>query len=530
MTLTGTGKLVRFIVRRNRFRLAVWITAVVAIMVVSGASLLGLYPDEASIVGYTTLFSGNPALVVFAGPGYGFDTPSLGVILVNETQLWGAISLALMSIFLVTRSSRTEEDAERIDLVRSLPVGRHASTTAALVVVGAANLTAGAASAAGFIMMGYPTSGSVALAASMVAAGLMFAAITAVAAQLTSSARGCLGLSSLVLAAAFVVRAAGDVAESQLSLLSPLGLAQGVRAFADERWWTLAVAGGITVALGAVSFMLADRRNLGSGLLGVRPGPAGSPALIHRPLGVVPRLQRNAFIGWLVGLFTLGLVYGSIAESIDQMVADTPALADVFAQSGATSLTDAYLATAMTLMAIMAGGLAISSTLAASTEERTGRAENLLAGPLARWRWFGTHLGVATVQSTLAVVVAGVAIGVAYAVTISDPGQITRMAAVALVYVPPVLVLAGVAAAIYGFAPRFALSAWGALAAVAVIGLLGELLRLPGRVQGISPFHHLPSAPGGDLSLTGPAVLAVIAALLMAAATLGLRRRDMAAT
>jgi ABC-2 type transport system permease protein len=528
VTLTGTGRLIRFIVRRDRLRLALWVGSLVTLMVVSAASLLAVYPDQASITSYTRLFGGNPALVVFAGPGFGFDDPNIGVILVNETQLWGAIAAALMSIFLVNRSTRADEDAERIDLVRSLVVGRHAPTAAALIVVVAANVVMAAAIAVGFIALGYAPVGSVALAASMAAVGIVFAGVTALAAQLTSSSRACLGLSTLALAVAFVVRAAGDVADSPVSLVSPIGLAQAVRAFAGEQWWTLGLAGVLSVVVVATAFAVSSRRNLGSGLWGVRPGPAGSPALAKRPLLLAARLQRAALGGWLVGLFITGVVYGSITESIDEMLADNPVMADIMAAAGAGSLTDAYLSTSVMMLAMMAGGLAISSALAANTEERCGRAELVLAGPVRRSRWLGTHLVVTVVQTTVAVVVAGLGVGIAYAVTTGDGSQVLRMAGVAGVMVPAVWVLAGLAAAIYGLAPRFALAGWAPLALVVVIGFFAELLRLPAWVRAVSPFDHVPAVPAEPLTLAGPVALVVVAVALMAVGVWALTRRDLA--
>jgi ABC-2 type transport system permease protein len=124
--------------------------------------------------------------------------------------------------------------------------------------------------------------------------------------------------------------------------------------------------------------------------------------------------------------------------------------------------------------------------------------------------------------------VAGAGVGIAYALTIGDASQVTRLAGVALVFVPAVLVLAGIAAAVQGIAPRFALAGWAPLAVVVVLGFFGELLRLPQWVRAVSPFHHLPAVPAESLTLTGPVVLLVVAASLMAVGIGALERRDIA--
>ena len=58
----------------------------------------------------------------------------------------------------------------------------------------------------------------------------------------------------------------------------------------------------------------------------------------------------------------------------------------MMASAGGASLTDAYLATSMLILAIVAGGAAIQMTLRLRTEESAGRAEPLLATPTSRIR------------------------------------------------------------------------------------------------------------------------------------------------
>ena len=66
--------------------------------------------------------------------------------------------------------------------------------------------------------------------------------VTAVAAQLTASARACAGIALGVLAAMFLLRAVGDTADGPaqvLSWASPLGWASKVGAYGANRFWVL---------------------------------------------------------------------------------------------------------------------------------------------------------------------------------------------------------------------------------------------------------------------------------------------------
>jgi ABC-2 type transport system permease protein len=528
-SLTGLGTLVRFTARRDRVRLAPWIVGVTTLFVASAVSVRSLYPTQADVEVYVALFGGNPALVAFAGPGYGFDDPNLGVVLVNETQVFGGIAMALMSMFLVTRQTRAEEESERADLVRANVVGRHAPAAAAVVVVGLTNLVTGAAGAAGFVALGYPAAGSEALAASMTAVGLMFAGTTAVLAQVMSTGRSTLGLASAVLGASFALRAAGDIGDNWVRWLSPMGWANGVRAFADERWWLLGICLVVAVALTVAAFWLSTRRDLGAGIVADRSGAVHAPTWMTHPVGLVVRLQWGAVLGWIVGLFLFGVVFGSIGDDIDELLEDNPMIDDFFAQLEGASLTDSYFATATMMFGVIASGYAVAGTLSARSEESSGRAESLLARPVGRGRWLAGHVGVAAVGSALAVAAAGLGAGIAYAVVASDTGEVLRLLGASLATVPAVLVIVGLSALFVGWSPGAAMAAWGVFAYVAVVAFFGELLRLPAWMRGLSPFHHLPGLPAASDAAWVPLLLLVaLAGALAVGGILLLRRRDLA--
>ena len=526
-SLAGTGALARVVVRRDRVRVAVWVVALVAVTVVSAASIAGLYPDDDAVAGYARLFDDNPALVAFAGPGYGLDDPNVGAILVNEVQLWGAIGVSLMAIFLVARNTRAEEDTERLELLATTGVGRAAPTAAALLVAGSAVVAVGVGSVAGFLAFGFDPLGSLALAASFTVVGLLFAGVTALAAQVASTARACVSVSLLALVVAFVVRAVGDVTGHWIRWLSPVAWAQAVRAYAGEQWWFLGVCAALAAVALVAAFALVVRRDLGAGWFGVRPGKRHAPVLARHPLLTPVRLQRAAFTGWLAGLVAIAAVYGSFAESVDDMLADTPELADFFAQSGTASPTDSFLATALTLLALVVSGLGIATALAANTEERAGRAALVLAGPTRRGAWLASHVASSLTQVVVALAVTGATLGAAYAVSVGDTSQVLRLTGAALGLFPAVFVLTAVAVALFGVVPRGALSAWAALAVAVAVGLFAELLKLPGWVRGLSPFEYLPALPAEPFTAAGPAALTAAGIALLVVGAWGLHRRDL---
>ena len=528
-SLVGLGRLVTLTLRRDRIRLLIWVVALVGVVLVSAGALPPIYSDRAAQEQYVALASGNPALEAFGGPGSGFDDPNIGVILVNEVQLWSGIGVALMAVFLLTRHTRAEEDDDRADVIRSGVVGRHAPLIAAALVVSGAIVAVSAACAIGFVVLGYAFVGSVSLAVSIAAIGLVFVGVSAVAAQVASSARATLGSSVAALGAMFVLRAIGDAGRGWVRWLSPLGWAQSGRAFAGERWWPLGLCVVLAIVLIVVAQVLMNHRDLGSGLIASRGGPARASRWLTTPLGLVVRLERGAIAAWILGLLIFGALYGSIGDQIGKFIADNPVYADLVAQVKGTNLTDAFFASAMAMLALFSSGFAISSTLRLRAEENAGRADTMLAGPLSRTRWAASHLVVAVVGSTVIVAAGGLGAGIAYALVAGEPSEVTRMVGASLVTVPGVLVLTGFTMALFGLAPRASLAAWAALAAVSVIAFFGELLRLPQWVRDLSPFTHLPALPAQDLRWAPVLATLALAAALMAVGLWGFGRRDVAA-
>ena len=531
-TLTGTWTLARLQLRLDRVRTPLWLVGIVTLVLVSAASVAGLYPEPEDVQRYVATMELSPNLVsvnrALNGPGLGFDDPNLGVVLVNELAIWGAFAFALMGIFAVTRHTRAEEDAERADVVRARSVGRHASLAAVAVTVTGTQLLAGLVSFAGLLALGFAPVGSTALCAAFVAAGLVFAAITAVAAQVASTARATLGLGLAALGVAYLVRATGDLGQRGWSWASPIGWTHQVRAFAGERWWVLGLSFGVVAVCGVLATSLADRRDLGSGLVSQRLGPAHASRWSTVPIGLVLRLQRGAIVGWSIGLLVLGLAYGAVGSDIEQVLRDNPDM-EQFIPAAGRSITDSYVAYTLALGAMLAGGYAIGSVLRLRGEEVDARTEWVLATPSSRWTWMDANLAVAVSGSVLVLVASGLGTGLGLGVATDDLGQVPRLVGASLSLLPAVLVLVGVAALAYGWAPRWSMFAWGPLAFVVVVGLFGELFRVPMALRWLSPLEHLPMVPAEAVEPVPAVVLTGLAGVLVAAAGVGFRSRDVPA-
>ncbi|MFI8536538.1 ABC transporter permease [Streptomyces aquilus] len=522
--LTGTGRLTRLLLRRERVRVAVWIVATPLLVLLTAAGVKELYPTQHDLDVAARGTEGNAAAIAFNGPPLALDT--LGGEVAFQTGTLGLVVVALMSMFTVGRNTRGEEEAGRTELIRALPVGRHAGTAAALMAATGMSVAVGAAVALGLVAMDLPTTGSLVLGASFCALGIVFAAITTAAAQISENTRVVHGGTGAVLGVAFVLRAVGDMGDGRLSWLSPIGWVQKTRPYAGERWWPLLVAAASAAGAIVVAARLAARRDLGAGLVQPRPGPPRAAPALGRPLGLALRLQRGGLIGWSSAVFLAGLAYGWVADDVEDFVGDNDTVRDLIASFGGASLTDAFLTRSLLTVALVATGYAVQSALRPRGEESALRAEPVLATPISRRRWVSGHLTVSLLGSVLVLAAAGLGTGLAYGLVSHDLRQIPRLLGAALVYAPALWVLTGLTTALFGLLPRAGALAWAMLGLCLVVGVLGDVLDLPGWVAALSPFEHVPQLPADHLTATPPAILTAIAAALVRAGLTGFRRRD----
>jgi ABC-2 type transport system permease protein len=521
--MTGWGPLLRLALRRDRILLPAWILGIVLTVVSTASSYDRLYPTEAERA-QVAATAGTGALRAITGPA--FDLTTVGGLTAWRIAGTGAVLTALMSLLLITRHTRAEEDAGRTELIGAAAVGRYAVPAAALLVALIANAAIAVLSAAGLVRVGLPVAGSVALGLAPASAGLVFAAVALVTAQVATVGRAASGTAGALLGLAFLVRAVGDSGPSWLSWFSPIGWAQQVRAFAGERWWVLALPAVLSLGLIAVAAALLPLRDAGAGLRVQRPGPP--VGRLGGPLALAWRLQRGPLLGWTAGYALVGAAVGAVASDAGDLLGNGRQATDLIDKlGGGGDAVRTYLSLIVGLLGLVAAAYAVQAVLRARAEETAQRAEPVLAAGIGRLRWAGAHVLVAAAGSVWLLLVAGFALGVVHGLRLGDAGQIGTLTGAALAQVPAVWVLGALAAALAGAVPRLVALAWGGLAACLLLGQIGQLLSLPGWLLDVSPFQHAGSAPLHSPALAPLFVLVAVALALAGIGAAGLRRRDL---
>lgn len=521
--MTGIGVLTRVFLRRDRWLLVWWTVGITVTYWSQAVSVKGLYATQAEFDRAAVAMGSNPALVAMTGPARALDT--VGGQVAWQATAFGAILAGLMSMFLVGRHTRAEEESGRDELLRASAVSRRASMTAALLVALVANVVVGTAVAASLIAVPLAVADSLALGVGVALCGSLFAGVALVAAQLTASTRSMYGLTGAVMGAAYALRAVGDVGSETLSWLSPIGWYQRMYAFSGLRWWPALLLVVALVAVVVAAYAVFERRDYGSGLLAARAGPARASDRLRSPAALAWRLQRASVLGWGAGLALTGLAYGSIGDSAGDLIGDNEAARDLMA-GGGQDLVAGFQAVSMLTMALLASGFAVSSALRARAEEEAGRGEPLLATATSRTSWFVGQVAVTVLGSAVVLGVGGLGFGAGYALVTSDGAAVWRLAWQTFTWLPAVLVLAGFARFLYGVAPRLATFGWLGLGFAVVVMFLGDVLRFPEWLRAVSPFEHLAQVPVVAVEPVALLGVLTVAGLLSATGWLAFLRRD----
>lgn len=525
--LTGTGTLIRFILRRERIKLPAWLLGMTALLTIFVSALKEITKTEEQRQDLMRFMDGTAGAIM--GPGYGRDAITAERYVVGVYGLFFFILAALMSMLLVARHTRVEEQNGRAELIRSSVVGRYAQLTATLVVAAGANVLLALLLGGAMVAHGLDAGDGLLFGASVGAMGLVFSGLTALTVQITVYSGTATGIAGAALGAAWAVRAAGDMIRdygSPLSWLSPLAWSNQTRPFVDGRWWPLLLSVGLAVATAAAGCVLSTRRDVGAGLVAARAGAPEAAPWLRSPFAIAFRLRRSSLLWWTVALSAFGFMFGALSDQIadpDQMSENR---IEMFGGSLDT-LLDGYLGMMTLFTAVLASIMVVLGVQAVRLEETKGRAEPVLATATSRWAWFGGYLAVLSLGVVGLLLVAGFATGIGAAISVGDGSYVWDVARAHLAHAPGVLVLLGIAALIYGVLPRAIGLTWAMVGASLFVGLFGTVMDLPRWIHNVLPTEHTGRPPLDSISWPATTILLALAVGLGAAGLAGFRRRDL---
>jgi ABC-2 type transport system permease protein len=230
-----------------------------------------------------------------------------------------------------------------------------------------------------------------------------------------------------------------------------------------------------------------------------------------------------------VALVVTGLVFGLVAQAAGTALRGARGIERAIERLGATTSGAAsYLGFVFVIAAGLMAIAVAGQITAARNEESTGRLDNLLVRPVARWRWLGVRLAVGLALVVVASTFAGVA---AWAGAVSQHAQIGlgQLIGAGLNVVPPAVFVLGIGALAFGLWPRAAIGiAYGLVVWSFLVETISAAFHSNHWLRDTSPLLHIAPVPAADPNWTAAAWLVGLGLLAAAVGVAAFGRRDLA--
>ncbi len=524
----GSGTLTRFVLRRDRLRLAIWLLGLCGFMV----GFVPVFRDLLSGGGGNDMMAAmmeNPAMVAIVGPVFGKANYNTGAMYANMMLLFSAMIAGIMNIYLVARHTRADEELGRLEVIRSLPVGRLANLASALGVALLADTALFLFAGFGMYLVradGMDLGGCLLFGAGVGAIGLFFAAATAIFCQCTANNRTATGLSVLLVLALYMLRAMGDLSTEALAYISPLGLVLRTQTFVKNLWWPIPVLLLCAAVLAALAFALAQKRDLGRGLVPEKPGHSHAAPYLSSPFGLAFKLLRGQILLWAVVVLVLAAMYGSVFGDLDGFLNSNEMLKAIFAANPSFTLAEQFIAFLMIIMAMITAIPMLGFVGKITAEEKRGHTEHLLGRAVSRKGQMAAYALPAFGMSVLLQFLAALGFWAVGSMVLADAPGFGTFLVSALSYLPALWVFWGLGLALAAYLPGLAALSYVYLGYTFISVYLGTIAKFPEWMKKLTPLGYIAQYPVEDIAVLPLVVLTGMAAVLAALAFVGYARRD----
>jgi len=522
---TGFLPLYKTAVKRNARLIAPWILLVNILTVTSFLAYDWIFPHTADRMGLAMTIGSNPAFSLLFGQAHnlltsdGFNT--------WRTLALGSLFSGLMTIFLVVRETRAKEDSGEAEIVSANVVGRHTQLTVAFILGCMASLLLGIVVSVITISVGGDVKDTIMLASAFTMSGVMFAAVAAVTCQLGSYARTASSMAVSFLGICFLVRGYADASPDQDWLLwcTPFGWLQKIEPAGVNAIWPLYLCLGAAASIVLVAGWLASHRDFGQGVFPSRAGHERAK-LVDTIYGLALRLHKSSIISWTLSFAVLGSVFGYLVSSLGTVFSHNEQIAKLLAAGSAPmDMTFEFIGTLLQVLGIIAALYGVQIMMRVFNEEMSGRVAPLVAGTATRRKVYFSHVSIALIGPSIAIVLASFMIGLVANYRGSSV-HIDDIVEQAIVELPAIWILIGVSVATIGARPIARFASWAAIVFTFVMTILGPLFHLWDWVLGISPLWHVPVVIDNNADWSQLIWLGAVVLLLFSVGFVGISKRD----
>ncbi|SDI03964.1 ABC-2 type transport system permease protein [Alteribacillus bidgolensis] len=426
----------------------------------------------------------------------------------HQMLLFTAITVGIMNILLFARHTRAEEEDGHIEMVRALPVGRLSNLLAAIIVLFGTNVLLALSVGFGLYALEIESmdlNGSLLYGAGLGAVGFFSQALLR---YLRNFRKACgARLAYLSRCLAFPI------------LYVPLVMISEV--YVNNYWQPVILTAAVSMMLVILVLYLNAIREAGSGFLPSKPGRRNTTSFLRNPFGLAFRLQRTGIIAWAIGMLVIGSSYVSVFGDLESFFNEIDVMEDLIGSVTGVSLTEQFAAKLMSVISMISTIPALMVIFKLKSEEKKAHTEHVLARTVSRTRLLASYLLIALIVGFVMISIAAGSLGLT-AVTVMDDGMsFGAFYSAAMVYLPAIGIMTGIAVLLVGFAPNASGLTWLYLGYSFIVVYLGGLFQFEDWVGNLSPYAHIPQIPVEDMDLMKVSILTMITIVLLAAGFIG---------
>lgn len=519
--------------KQNLIKNLIWILVLVGLFAAVASKFNVLFGSQEDINAIVTTLK-TPAMVSLFGEFSAVKPYTTANVFASEMLVFLGMFIVFMNIFIAIHDTRMQEENGMTEIIRSRQVGRRAPLEASALEIVLMNVLLGVLFFASLLaahLKGATFQGNLLISVVLASVGILFGAVSLLAAQLTNSSRGANFLSYGIFALCYIVRMLTDVSNPDWTWLSPFGWISKTKIYTEDNWLPIILMLVLAVVLYFAAVKITDNRDIDSGVLTVKAGKGKAGKLLSSTFGLVLKLERNSIIGWVLGMFILGATYGSIFGTVGDIIGTNPTYRKLLGVSQIKEANQELLLSFISMLVVffiivsVVSGLMVLFRL--KSDEKKGYLEVLHAKKITRTNLALSYYAVSvliTVLSLLASVSATFLVG---NFGLDDPVPWKYCGQVLAASLPAVLFYLGVAFFIVSVVPKLTSLVWGYLGVAFMLRMFGSLLDLSDKINNISPLGWIGKVPQEAPEINWIIFMLVAFCVLSVVGLVGYRKRDL---
>ena len=245
---------------------------------------------------------------------------------------------------------------------------------------------------------------------------------------------------------------------------------------------------------------------------------------MQTPFGLNLSLQFTNIAAWAVGIFVISAAFGAVLGDLETYFADMEFIQAYLANDPGETMTEQFIMLLMAIMSMISAIPAVMTVLRLKGEEDKNRTEHFYGRAVSRTKVMGSYLLLAIIVSFI--MQSLVALGLWSVGTMDDALTFNTAFSSALVYLPAIWIMIGLAVLFVGAAPKATGVVWFYVVFCFIIVYLGGLFDFPAWVNNISSFEHVPLIPAEDIDYMPLTMMTIISIVLTIVGFIGYNKRD----